>query len=86
MGTTGWTMFNTVQVPNDSQYPNGGCRDGGTPGQFPNDGFSYGASSAHPGGANVLFGDGSVQVRQELDQLPDLVGPGDQERRRSDQR
>jgi prepilin-type N-terminal cleavage/methylation domain-containing protein/prepilin-type processing-associated H-X9-DG protein len=61
IGTTGWTMFNTVQVPNDSQYRNGGCRDGGTPGQFPNDGFSYGASSAHPGGANVLFGDGSVK-------------------------
>jgi prepilin-type N-terminal cleavage/methylation domain-containing protein/prepilin-type processing-associated H-X9-DG protein len=61
MGTTGWTMFNTVQVPNDSQYPMGGCRSGGTPGQFPNDGFSYGASSAHPGGANVLFGDGSVR-------------------------
>jgi prepilin-type N-terminal cleavage/methylation domain-containing protein/prepilin-type processing-associated H-X9-DG protein len=61
IGTTGWTMFNTVQVPNDSNYPIGGCRDGGTPGQFPNDGFSYGASSAHPGGANVLFGDGSVK-------------------------
>jgi len=61
MGTTGWSMFNTVQVPNDSKYPNGGCRAGGTPGQFPNDGFSYGASSAHPGGANVLFGDGSVK-------------------------
>ena len=61
MGTTGWTMFNTIQVPNDSKYPNGGCRDGGTPGQFPNDGFSYGASSAHPGGANILFGDGSVK-------------------------
>jgi prepilin-type processing-associated H-X9-DG protein len=61
MGTTGWSMFNTVQVPNDTQYPIGGCRDGGVPGQFPNDGFSYGASSAHAGGANVLFGDGSVK-------------------------
>jgi len=61
IGTTGWTMFNTVQVPNDSKYVNGGCRAGGTPGQFPNDGFSYGASSAHPGGANVLFGDGSCR-------------------------
>ncbi len=61
VGTTGWSMFNTVQVPNDSKYINGGCRDGGTPGQFPNDGFSYPASSNHPGGANVLFGDGSCR-------------------------
>jgi len=61
VGTTGWSMFNTVQTPNDSQYQMGGCRDGGTPGQFPNDGFSYGASSFHPGGVNVLFGDGSVK-------------------------
>jgi prepilin-type N-terminal cleavage/methylation domain-containing protein/prepilin-type processing-associated H-X9-DG protein len=61
IGTTGWSMFNTVQVPNDSQYRNGGCRDGGTPGQFPNDGFSYPASSNHPGGCNVLMGDGSCR-------------------------
>jgi prepilin-type N-terminal cleavage/methylation domain-containing protein/prepilin-type processing-associated H-X9-DG protein len=61
MGCTGWTMFNTVQVPNDNNYPIGGCRAAGTPGQFPNDGFTYGASSAHPGGANVLFADGSVK-------------------------
>jgi prepilin-type processing-associated H-X9-DG protein len=61
MGTTGWSMFNTIQVPNDSKYVNGGCRGGGTPGQFPNDGFSYPASSQHPGGANVLFGDGSCR-------------------------
>jgi prepilin-type N-terminal cleavage/methylation domain-containing protein/prepilin-type processing-associated H-X9-DG protein len=61
VGTTGWSMFNTVQVPNDTQYAIGGCRAGGTPGQFPNDGFSYPASSTHPGGANVLFGDGSVK-------------------------
>jgi prepilin-type processing-associated H-X9-DG protein len=61
VGTTGWSMFNTVQTPNDSQFPIGGCRNGGTPGQFPNNGFSYRASSNHPGGVNVLFGDGSVK-------------------------
>jgi prepilin-type processing-associated H-X9-DG protein len=54
-------MFNTVQTPNDSSFLIGGCRNGGTPGQFPNNGFSYGASSNHPGGVNVLFGDGSVK-------------------------
>jgi hypothetical protein len=58
--TKGWSMLNTVQSPNDSQYPIGGCRNGGTPGQFHNNVFSYGASSNHPGGADVLFGDVSV--------------------------
>jgi len=76
IGCTGWSMFNTVQVPNDSQYPIGGCRDGGTPGQFPNDGFSYGASSAHPGGANVLFGDGSVKFIKSSISYPTWWGLG----------
>jgi len=63
MGCTGWTMFNTVQVPNDSQFRFNGCKLGsaGLIDNFPNDGFSYPASSAHPGGANVGFADGSVK-------------------------
>ena len=61
-GITGYTMFNSVQVPNDSQYPFGGCRpfQPGTS-DYPDDGFSYDANSAHPGGVNVLFGDGSCR-------------------------
>ncbi len=63
MGCTGWTMFNTVQVPNDSQFRFNGCKLGSSSliDNFPNDGFSYPASSAHPGGANAGFADGSVK-------------------------
>jgi prepilin-type processing-associated H-X9-DG protein len=60
IGCTGWTLFNTVQVPNDSKYTFNGCKSGSVD-NFPNDGFSYPASSSHPGGVNVLFADGSVK-------------------------
>ncbi len=62
MGITGYTLFNTIQTPNDSQYPFGGCRPfDTTSSNYPDDGFVYGANSAHPGGVNTLFGDGSVK-------------------------
>jgi len=60
-GTTGFTMFNTILVPNDSKYPIGGCRFGCSAGCNMDAGFVYGASSAHSGGANVLMTDGSVK-------------------------
>ena len=54
------TMFNTIVPPNSKQYQWAGCRldhEGG--------GFAFGqysnATSAHPGGANVMMGDGSVR-------------------------
>jgi prepilin-type N-terminal cleavage/methylation domain-containing protein/prepilin-type processing-associated H-X9-DG protein len=61
-GITGYTMFNTIQTPNDSQYAFGGCRpfDTNTT-NYPDDGFVYDANSAHPGGVNTLFGDGSCK-------------------------
>jgi prepilin-type processing-associated H-X9-DG protein len=62
MGITGYTMFNTIQTPNDSVYRFGGCRPfDSNPTNYPDDGFVYGANSAHPGGVNTLFGDGSVK-------------------------
>jgi len=61
MGTSGFSMFNTLQVPNDTQFPFGGCRGGSCDYCWPDSSFTIGASSAHPGGANVLFGDGSVR-------------------------
>jgi len=61
MGTEGFSMFNVLQVPNDTLYPYGGCRAGTCDNCWPDSSFTIGASSAHPGGANVLFGDGSVR-------------------------
>ena len=56
-------MFNTVQVPNDSAVSIQRLQAwlAGLIDKFPNDGFSYPASSAHPGGCNVGFADGSVR-------------------------
>jgi prepilin-type N-terminal cleavage/methylation domain-containing protein/prepilin-type processing-associated H-X9-DG protein len=62
LGITGYTMFNTILTPNDSQYPIGGCRPfDSNPTNYMDDGFVYGSNSAHPGGVNTLFGDGSVK-------------------------
>jgi prepilin-type N-terminal cleavage/methylation domain-containing protein/prepilin-type processing-associated H-X9-DG protein len=62
LGITGYTMFNTIQTPNDSQYQFGGCRPfDSNPTNYTDDGFVYGSNSAHPGGVNTLFGDGSVK-------------------------
>ena len=64
MGITGYTLFNTIQTPNDSQYPYGGCRlyaGSPNPTNYSDSGFVYGTNSAHPGGVNSLFGDGSVK-------------------------
>ncbi len=62
MGALSFGSFNMAQTPNDPQYPVGGCRSGGSGNEGWLDGaWSVGAASAHPGGANVLFGDGSVK-------------------------
>jgi prepilin-type N-terminal cleavage/methylation domain-containing protein/prepilin-type processing-associated H-X9-DG protein len=61
VGVTGFTMFNTIQTPNDSQFAFGGCRFNALTWWNMDNGFSYGASSAHPGGVNVLLADGSVR-------------------------
>jgi prepilin-type processing-associated H-X9-DG protein len=67
-GITGYSMFNTIQVPNDSKYTFGACRLDGGPYNYPDDGFTYGANSAHPGGVNTLFGDGSVKfIKSTID-------------------
>jgi prepilin-type processing-associated H-X9-DG protein len=57
-GMIGFTMVNTIQTPNDRF---GGCDFDSTIGDWPNGGYSYGVSSAHPGGANVGMADGSVR-------------------------
>ena len=68
MGSNGFTMFNTIVPPSSKQYPWNECSfigwgSGGVP-SWPNaaNGMNFAnASSNHPGGANVMFGDGSVK-------------------------
>ena len=60
-GVTGFTMFNTILTPNDTQFRFGGCRFACGSSCNMDNGFVYGASSSHPGGANVTMGDGSVR-------------------------
>jgi prepilin-type processing-associated H-X9-DG protein len=56
-GATSMTLFNTVAPPN---YAFSACRDS-CPGCGPDDSVFSNAQSRHPGGVNVLFGDGSVR-------------------------
>jgi prepilin-type N-terminal cleavage/methylation domain-containing protein/prepilin-type processing-associated H-X9-DG protein len=58
-GVTGFTMFNTIQTPNESIF--NGCRTGCSAGCNMDGSWSLPASSLHPGGVNALFGDGSVK-------------------------
>ena len=61
MGITGYTLFNTIQTPNDPLFPFSACRLDGSALNYPDSAFVFGSSSAHPGGINVGFADGSVR-------------------------
>ncbi len=68
LGSTGFTMFNTIVPPNSKQYPWNSCAfigwgSGGIP-SWPNAANAANfanATSNHPGGVNTMFGDGSVR-------------------------
>ena len=51
-------MFNTIQKPNDIFN---GCRFDSRTNILSDESLTIGASSAHPGGVNVLMGDGSAR-------------------------
>ena len=70
-GNGGWTYTNIIQTPNrDSIFPGGGCRFGCPQPCGIDSSFSYGVSSNHPGGANILMGDGSVRfVKDSVSRL-----------------
>ena len=55
------SIFNVGQTPNDSKYPFNVCRPQGNPSQSDNGAISLPATSAHAGGVNALFADGSVR-------------------------
>jgi len=57
-GVPGFTLFNTIQKPNDIFN---GCRFDSRNNILSDNSFTIGASSAHPGGVNVMMGDGSVR-------------------------
>jgi prepilin-type N-terminal cleavage/methylation domain-containing protein/prepilin-type processing-associated H-X9-DG protein len=59
-GATGYTLFNTIQVPSDPQYKYSDCRLG-CGGCGMDSSFTSGANSNHSGGCNVMMADGSVR-------------------------
>ena len=77
MGSNGFTMFNTIVPPNSKQYPWNECSfigygGGGVP-SWPNaaNGMNFAnASSNHPGGVNMMFGDGSVKFIKDSINMP----------------
>ncbi len=59
-GAVGITLMNTVATPNQTTAKFNVCRDS-CPACGPDDSLFSNAQSNHPGGVNVLFGDGSVR-------------------------
>jgi prepilin-type N-terminal cleavage/methylation domain-containing protein/prepilin-type processing-associated H-X9-DG protein len=55
------SIFNVGQTPNDNQYNFNVCRPQCSAGCSDNGSISLRASSAHPGGVNAVFADGSVK-------------------------
>jgi len=66
---TGYTLFNHLQPPNGGSYKVNGCRFGCSAWCETSCGFSYPASSNHPGGVNALMADGSVRF------IKDTIAP-----------
>ena len=60
-GNGGWTYTNIIQTPNPTRSSPAGAAGRTAAGCGIDSSFSYAVSSNHPGGANILMADGSVQ-------------------------
>ncbi len=60
-GIPGFSMFNTIQTPNDPTYPVNVCRADCSAGCNQDQSLSVRASSFHSGGVNACMADGSVK-------------------------
>ena len=71
-GADTMTLFNTIVPPNSTQHQWGQCRYGcqGCGIESTDHSNLTNATSAHPGGCNVLFGDGSVRFVKSTIQMP----------------
>jgi prepilin-type N-terminal cleavage/methylation domain-containing protein/prepilin-type processing-associated H-X9-DG protein len=68
-GTTGMTLFCTVVPPNSTEHPWNSCRRD-CPGCGMDNSHIINSTSNHPGGCNVLMGDGSVRfIKQTINMI-----------------
>jgi len=74
-GASTMSMFHTIVPPNSKQYAWNSCRDG-CGGCGPDDSIFSNAQSNHPGGVNVLFGDGSVKFVKDSINMQTWMGLG----------
>ncbi len=74
-GAATMSMFHTIVPPNSKQYAWNSCRDN-CGGCGPDDSEFSNAQSNHPGGVNVLFGDGSVKFVKDSINMQTWMGLG----------